>query len=183
MVSLPPVTRVFGLILILPPLVQEIVCNADHSRISWATTIHVQTGKAHYLPVKEDSGTEVNWIAPELVSRLAFEIHAAPQASIFRDFTGREYEATQCVTVPLRGLLRKSQHMECFVAPKGFPLDGVVVGSRFCREMGPAETMFAARPEDPAFLMMQVEKTVSHSWYRCHNIDSSSDLDTSGKRT
>jgi hypothetical protein len=94
------------------------------------------------------------------VSRLGFKVQTASQTSIFRDFNGQEFEATEIVTVPLRGRMPKSQHIECFIAPTGFPLPGIVIGSRFTYESGPAKILFLDKPADPSFLMMQSQKLV-----------------------
>src|SRR6195952_5999187 len=39
----------------------------DHGAIRYATTINIRTGVNQYIPIKGDTGTEVNWISKGLV--------------------------------------------------------------------------------------------------------------------
>jgi hypothetical protein len=122
--------------------------------------LNLQTGLNHYIPVKEDSGTDVNWISNGLARNLSLQIDDAAPGLVFLDFSGTRFEAKQRVTLPLIGILDKSEHTECFIAPEGFPWDGIVIGNNFIKEIGPIHSFFAEKPEGPAFLMVQKGITV-----------------------
>jgi len=131
----------------------------DHSAIRYATTINIRTGVNQYIPVKEDTGTDFNWITQELAERLALHIRDAPAGIRFKDFHGNEFEAKHRVTLPLVGEKDKSQHAECFITPVGFPFDCVLVGSAFVNEVGPPHELFAEKPKGTAFVMVQTPLT------------------------
>jgi hypothetical protein len=142
-------------------VINEETVRIDHAAIRFATTINIRTGGNHYVPIKEDTGTDVNWITRGLVQQLALHILDAPAGMKFRDFNGNDFEAKHRVTLPLVGETNKSQHAECFIAPDGFPFDCVVVGSAFVNEAGPPHELFAEKPEGTAFVMIQTPVTVS----------------------
>jgi hypothetical protein len=146
---------------------KEEVVRIDRGQIRYATTINVRNGVDQYIPVKEDTGTDVNWISKGLAESLALEILNAPAGIRFKDFSGHEFEATHRVTLPLVGEIDKSQHTECYIAPDGFPLDCVLVGSAFVNEVGPAHSVFAEKPKGTAFVMVQAAVTVSESMKKC----------------
>ena len=142
---------------------KEETVQIDHGAIRYATAINIRTGVNHCIPVKEDTGTEVNWITRGLAQSLALHILEAPAGNRFKDFHGNEFEATHRVTLPLVGEMDKSQHTECFITPDGFPFDCVVVGSAFVNEVGPPHEVFAEKPKGTALIMVQTPITVRSS--------------------
>jgi hypothetical protein len=139
---------------------KEETVQIDHGAIRYATTINIRTGVNQCIPVKEDTGTEVNWITRGLAQSLALHILDAPAGIRFKDFHGNEFEAKHRVTLPLVGEKDKSQHTECFITPDGFPLDCVLVGSAFVNEVGPPHEVFAEKPKGTALIMVQAPITV-----------------------
>lgn len=138
-------------------------CKIDHSLIRYAKTINPRTGESQYVQVKEDTGTEVNWISPRVVNTFDFEVQDAPEERVFLDFRGNQFQPKGMVTIPLAGKKTKTQHTEFYVAPEGFPVDGVVVGTTFIQRSGHAHAIFTEKPEGPALLVMQKKVTVGRS--------------------
>jgi hypothetical protein len=139
---------------------KEETVQVDHGAIRYATTINVRTAANHCIPVKGDTGTEVNWITRGLAQSLALPILDAPAGIKFKDFQGNEFEAKHKVTLPLIGEKSKSEHTPCFITPDGFPLDCVVLGSTFANNFGPPHEVFSEKPKGTAFVMVQAPITV-----------------------
>ena len=135
-------------------------CKIDHGIIRFAKTINLRTGESQYVQVKEDTGTSVNWISPSVVNNFDFEVQDAPQDMVFLDFGGKKFQPKGMVTITLAGNETKTQHTEFYVAPEGFPVDGVVVGTEFIQRSGHTHAIFAEKPEGPALLVVQKKVTV-----------------------
>jgi hypothetical protein len=110
--------------------------------------------------VREDTGSFVNWISPAEVNRLAVPVRGILQPKIYFGLEGQEYHATQEVTLTLTGHTSKSSHAVFLVAPEGFPVNGVVVGTDFIQQWGHAHVLFPETKEREMMIMVQNRVTV-----------------------
>lgn len=109
--------------------------------------------------MKEDTGTNVNWISQQLVNDCNFQLLDAPQNTGFLDFKGDTYTPEKLVRIPWAGKMAKTEHTEFFVAPENSPID-LVIGNVFIKSFGHSHTVFLDEPVGKALIMVQKRVTV-----------------------
>jgi len=114
--------------------------------------------------VKEDTGTDVNWISPRVVGYFDFDILDAPVDGEYCDFRGNTFHPVGMVNIPLAGMKSRTEYTECHIAPEDFPFDGVLVGTRFVQRTGHIDTVFPDRPDGTALIIMQKKVTVGKTY-------------------
>ena len=140
-------------------------CQVDHGAIRIAKTINGKTGGAEYVEVKEDTGSDVNWIAQETADQLKVRTLEVESDSVFVGLMGVSFLPSRKVQISLTGVSRKTLYGEFLIAPENFPFIGIVVGNPFIRECGHPHTLFPEkRKTGQSLLMMQKKATV-----RCGN--------------
>lgn len=118
-----------------------------------------RTGKAKLLKVREDTGTDVNWVSPQLAKDCAFPVRDVTDKNPRWDFNGEPFCAKQRVKISFTGKLEKTSQTEFFVAPKSFPFEGLIVGNDFINSVGHAHNVFLDDP-DKTLIMVQKKTTV-----------------------
>ncbi|KAF2237875.1 hypothetical protein EV356DRAFT_509781 [Viridothelium virens] len=117
-----------------------------------------RTGNAQCIEVKEDTGTDVSWVSPQLVSYCNFSAFDVVEENHFLDFGGTVFKAEKRVEISFTGRLEKTGNTEFFVAPDFFPFHGLLVGNRFLNSFGHPHNVFLPEP-DKTLIMMQKKAT------------------------
>lgn len=119
------------------------------------------------LPVREDSGTEPNWMSPKLADRYSFTIEEVRAKCQYLDFRGEPYVPTKKVMLECGGKKNKSNAIEFFIAPDGFPVD-LSLGACWLNEFGSPQDHFLSEAElreeeetKTAHILVQKRITVS----------------------
>ena len=125
-------------------------------------------GEVQYVEVREDTGTNVNWVSPQLVKDCNFPLLDGPDKRYFLDFKGDQYEAKQRVKIPFIGKKKKAEQTEFFIAPNSFPIDGLLVGNGFISSFGHPHNVFLDE-RDKVLVMVQKKTTVGEELLRIPN--------------
>ncbi|KAL9092867.1 MAG: hypothetical protein Q9165_004285 [Trypethelium subeluteriae] len=134
-------------------------CKVDHGATRYAKIINQRTGNSQCIEVKEDTGTDVSWVSPQLVSYCNFSIFDVLEENHFLDFGGSVFKAEKRVELSFTGRLEKTGNTEFFVAPDFFPFHGLLVGNRFINSFGHPHNVFLKEP-DKTLIMIQKKATV-----------------------
>lgn len=124
--------------------------------------MNARTGRPQNVKVLEDTGTDVNWITPELVKTLQVEVGAVSGAMDYADFGGQNFCPTGVITLSLTGTGPKAYLTDCYIAPMQSPIEGLVLGTGFIRTYGHAHVLFPERASPTSLLMVQDRTTVGH---------------------
>jgi len=112
------------------------------------------------VEVKEDSGSDANWISAGVAAKLAVRPLAVGLHKEFVCPTGTSYVPSSKVKISLIGATDKVPVNDFFIAPDNFPFSGIVVGKPFIREYGHPHKIFPEKEADEFLLMMQKQPTV-----------------------
>ncbi|KAI9656057.1 MAG: hypothetical protein M1821_005118 [Bathelium mastoideum] len=130
-------------------------CKINHGAPRYAGAINQRTGNIECVEVIEDTGTDVNWVSPEIVRQCNFPVLEAADKRHFLDFKGDQYEARQRVKIALVGKTRKTEQTEFFVAPASFPVKGMLVGNQFINSSGHPHNVFL---DEPGKVLVMLQK-------------------------
>lgn len=108
--------------------------------------------------MKEDTGSEVNWIAPTVVTQLRAAIVNVGRRTEYVGMMGENFVPRQQVALSLLGQSSKSHYGDFFIAPAKFPFHGVVVGNAFIKACGHPHSLFPERKKTSQFLLMMQKK-------------------------
>lgn len=141
-------------------------CKVDHTAVHKARTCNSMTHDPVTIDLREDTGSDANWIAPAVVQQLQIQVQPASQDKAFVSFMGTEFTPPGQVHLSLMGTGPKSLYVKCLVAPKDFPFTGIVLGHKFIKQCGHPHTLFAQEPAGKSLLMLQKEATVCGASHR-----------------
>ncbi|KAF2113180.1 hypothetical protein BDV96DRAFT_648153 [Lophiotrema nucula] len=130
-------------------------CKIDHGAFYIAQTISKRHGRLDRVNVKEDTGSEPNWISVSDAKALGLLIHEMDVPLGFKTLNGEVSAATHQVSMTLVGRADKSCHDDFLIAPDGFPVEGVVIGRRFIRKWGHPFALFDRKEGDEVLLVVQ----------------------------
>jgi hypothetical protein len=134
----------------------------DHGVERWGKTINNQNSRNEYIKVREDTGSVVNWIAPQQVDKLAAPVCDIESPREYKSIQGMVFKPTQETTLTLTGQTRKSSQDVFLIAPDQFPIDGVVVGTEFIKRWGHVHVLFGdVKEKEPEQAMLVVQNKIS----------------------
>ena len=134
-------------------------CRIDHGATRYAKAMNQRTGKVQLIKVREDTGTDVNWVSPQLVRDCNFPVFEVKDKNQFWGFNGEQFCPRQRVKISFTGKLEKTEQTEFFVAPMSFPVEGLLVGNGFINSIGHSHNVFLEEP-DKTLIMVQKKPTV-----------------------
>ncbi|KAF2667892.1 hypothetical protein BT63DRAFT_304420 [Microthyrium microscopicum] len=128
----------------------------EHLQIRYAKTINPDTGEWYCIQIMKDTGAGENWIPPWMVRGLDVEKTTIETREV-QGFDGTTFRSSHMVSLQLAGKDNTVQDVDFYVAPEGFPFQGVTIGRN-----GPSEGHFLEQqPKNLALLVMQKTITVS----------------------
>lgn len=115
--------------------IEAVETSPDLQTDFWGT---IMTDKGqHDVRMKDDTGTSVNWIHPDLAKRLKLEVESlgSSDTRAFLDFSGKPVTAKQAVRFTWSGRNNKTYFEQFYVAPAKSDID-VVLGKTFVDKNG-----------------------------------------------
>ena len=119
--------------------------------------------------MKEDTGSDVNWISPVVAFRLKAKILDIGSSTEYVGITGTGFVARKKVELSLTGSSAKSHHGVFLIAPDDFPFPGIVVGKPFIKDCGHPHALFPEKETRESLLVMQKKATVRAATYRAEH--------------
>jgi hypothetical protein len=146
-------------------------CPIDHHATRWARTMHGRNKQVHYIEIEvlEDTGAQESWISLDIVQML--DLRSTPPSNPNQEYigaNGARWNSQGEVDIKLSGI-NLPVRPRCQVAPLGFPIQGVALGSKFVQQHGHVHTLFSDKKGEPHLVIARAPKTVcfpSSRWLR-----------------
>jgi hypothetical protein len=128
--------------------------------------------KEYDVRVKDDTGTPVNWIHPNVVKNCKLDSLAkACPPRFFVNMNGKSFKCEKCVQITWCGRGKNSYEELFFISPEKAPID-MVLGQEFVDKHGRAKDICADSPKNADARMfvatkMTVSKECSHNSCEC----------------
>jgi hypothetical protein len=119
------------------------------------------TMEFHVAHVKQDTGSQKNWISPQLVAECQLKTAKGDCGELYQ-FDGKTVKSTHFVNVTWVGRNQnRTEYFTCFVAPEAAPFN-ILVGEEYIQQYGC--TTFWEKPSDvnTGLILIAGKQTVSY---------------------
>ncbi|KAI1342728.1 hypothetical protein F5Y15DRAFT_412412 [Xylariaceae sp. FL0016] len=122
--------------------------------------IVTEKGQRHDVRVKDDTGTPVNWIHPDLARRFSLKVEKCDRQR-FEDFKGNTFKAESCVYFTWFGKSKEkdnaSYYGAFYIAPERSSID-MLLGEEFVHTYGFARDVCYPKPRTRSSRIFQLNE-------------------------